>query len=181
MEASPNIVGFLPEGADGAPPRARRTRSSPSRSPALGALGLQVIVAEPADAEPADAQRRRPVPPRAVLPAHAGIQIAAPRSEMGTQAGHVSLLASRRNGTLYLGVTSDLVGRIRQHKAGTFDGFSKRHGVTQFAWFERHDRIADAIAREKQVKKWRRAWKLELIETLNPSWADLYETVMRGE
>ena len=100
---------------------------------------------------------------------------------MGTQAGHVSLLASRRNGTLYLGVTSDLVGRIRQHKAGTFDGFSKRHGVTQFAWFERHDRIADAIAREKQVKKWRRAWKLELIETLNPSWADLYETVMRGE
>ena len=100
---------------------------------------------------------------------------------MAATAGYVYLLASERNGTLYLGVTSDLVARVRQHKEGFTDGFSKRYGVTRLVWFERHDRITDAIAREKRLKKWRRAWKLDLIETLNPSWEDLYEAVLRGE
>ena len=94
---------------------------------------------------------------------------------MHAKAGYVYLLASGRNGTLYLGVTSDLVGRVRQHKAGAHDGFSKRYGVTRLVWFERHDRIADAIAREKQLKKWNRAWKIRLIESVNPEWRELFD------
>ncbi len=99
---------------------------------------------------------------------------------MTRKTGTVYLLASQRNGTLYLGVTSDLVGRIRQHKEGTHPGFSKRYGVTALVWFEQHAGIADAIAREKQLKKWRREWKLQLIEETNPGWMDLYERVVHG-
>ena len=99
---------------------------------------------------------------------------------MATKTGTVYLLASQRNGTLYLGVTSDLVSRVRQHKEGATPGFSKRYGVDRLVWFEEHPRVADAIVREKQLKKWRRAWKLELIEASNPGWLDLYERVVHG-
>ncbi len=91
---------------------------------------------------------------------------------MAFKTGAVYLLASKRNGTLYLGVTSNLVGRIRQHKEGTTPGFTTRYGVCRLVWFEEHPSIADAIVREKQLKKWRRAWKLELIEATNPGWLD---------
>ena len=99
---------------------------------------------------------------------------------MASKTGTVYLLASQRNGTLYLGVTSDLVQRVRQHKEGHFPGFTEKYGVARLVWFETHPRVADAIVREKQVKKWRRAWKLELIEESNPGWLDLYERVVHG-
>ncbi|WP_369813545.1 GIY-YIG nuclease family protein [Citromicrobium sp. WPS32] len=85
----------------------------------------------------------------------------------------VYLLASKRNGTLYLGVTSNLLQRIAQHRSGTFGGFSARYRVHLLVWFEAHDSIESAILREKRIKKWRRAWKLDLIETSNPTWRDL--------
>lgn len=87
----------------------------------------------------------------------------------------VYLLASRRNGTLYLGVTSNLLRRIAQHRAGTFDGFAAEYGVKRLVWFEQHGAIGEAILREKRIKKWRRAWKMELIEAANPLWRDLAE------
>jgi len=85
----------------------------------------------------------------------------------------VYLMASRRNGTLYVGVTSDLLQRIAQHRGGTFDGFTRDYGVEMLVWFEQHATMEQAILREKRIKKWRRAWKLELIEAANPEWRDL--------
>ena len=90
---------------------------------------------------------------------------------------YVYILASRRNGTLYIGVTSTLQQRIWQHKEKLVGGFTKKYGVDRFAYFEVHGDMYDAIVREKQVKKWRRKWKLELIEEQNPNWDDLYEQV----
>ncbi|MEH3158630.1 MAG: GIY-YIG nuclease family protein [Sphingomonas taxi] len=85
----------------------------------------------------------------------------------------VYIVASGRNGTLYIGVTSNLIGRVLQHRAGTFAGFSKRYGAVRLVWFEVADTMEAAIRREKQLKNWRRAWKLELIEAANPMWRDL--------
>ncbi|MHB2168040.1 GIY-YIG nuclease family protein [Alsobacter sp. R-9] len=85
----------------------------------------------------------------------------------------VYILASRRNGTLYIGVTGDLPVRIEQHKARTTPGFTARHGVTTLVYVEWYDRAEDAIAREKQLKGWNRAWKLRLIEAANPEWLEL--------
>ena len=90
----------------------------------------------------------------------------------------VYLLASRRNGTLYVGVTSNLVQRVWQHREGLAEGFTKRYGVKQLVWFELHDDMASAIRREKALKEWRRAWKIELIEKTNPGWRDLYEEIV---
>ncbi|MBU6372935.1 MAG: GIY-YIG nuclease family protein [Alphaproteobacteria bacterium] len=87
----------------------------------------------------------------------------------------VYLMASRRNGTLYLGVTSDLLARATQHSSGQFKGFAANYGCTRLVWFERSADMPTAIAREKELKKWRRAWKLALIATANPQWLDLYE------
>jgi putative endonuclease len=87
----------------------------------------------------------------------------------------VYMLASRRNGTLYLGVTSDLTQRAYQHREGEIPGFSKKYGCELLVWFEQYDDMHIAIAREKSLKKWRRAWKLALIEKSNPQWRDLYE------
>ncbi|AWW73483.1 endonuclease [Erythrobacter sp. KY5] len=87
----------------------------------------------------------------------------------------VYLLASKRNGTLYCGVTSDLAVRIAQHRDGTFSGFTKEYGVNRLVWFEHHGDMGAAIIREKRIKKWRRAWKLELIEAENPQWKDMAE------
>jgi putative endonuclease len=89
----------------------------------------------------------------------------------------VYIVASQRNGTLYTGVTSDLPGRIWQHKNGSFDGFSKRYGCKILVWFELADTMEAAILREKQIKEWQRAWKLRIIEERNPKWDDLYESL----
>ncbi|WP_374589416.1 GIY-YIG nuclease family protein [Novosphingobium sp.] len=89
--------------------------------------------------------------------------------------GFVYIMASRRNGTLYTGVTSDLPYRIAQHKAGTLGGFSDRYGCKLLVWFEQHDEIEAAITREKRIKEWKRLWKLRLIEEMNPQWEDLYD------
>ena len=90
---------------------------------------------------------------------------------------YVYLLASDRNGTLYIGVTNDLVRRVHEHKEKVADGFSKRYGVTRLVWFETFDDPANAITREKDIKKWRRDWKLRLIERSNPQWIDLYSQI----
>ena len=94
----------------------------------------------------------------------------------------VYLLASRRHGTLYTGVTSNLVQRIWQHRSHIMQGFTQRYEVTRLVWYEMHVTMESAIVREKQIKKWNRAWKLALIERMNPQWADLWEEVlgMRG-
>jgi putative endonuclease len=86
----------------------------------------------------------------------------------------VYILASRRNGTLYIGVTSDLVKRAYEHKQDLVEGFTKRYGVHELVYFEMHEDMVAAITREKQLKKWNRAWKIELIEQRNPEWRDLY-------
>ena len=86
----------------------------------------------------------------------------------------VYLLASSRNGTLYVGVTSDLMGRIHNHREGLLPGFTRDYGVRMLVWFEQHATMESAILREKRIKKWNRAWKLELIEKDNPDWRDLY-------
>lgn len=86
----------------------------------------------------------------------------------------VYILASGRNGTLYVGVTSNLAQRIWQHKNDVVEGFSKRHGVHDLVWYELHDTMESAILREKQLKKWNRAWKIRMIEEANPYWNDLY-------
>ena len=87
----------------------------------------------------------------------------------------VYIMASKRNGTLYTGVTSDLVHRVYQHKQGLAEGFSSKYGVHRLVYFEVHGAVAKAIGREKQIKKWRRAWKIRLIEEGNPTWEDLYD------
>lgn len=90
------------------------------------------------------------------------------------------ILASRRNGTLYTGVTGDMLRRVAVHRA-TDSGFSGKYGVHRLVYFELHNRMDDAILREKRVKRWRRAWKLALIEGVNPGWLDLYEALRAGE
>jgi putative endonuclease len=87
------------------------------------------------------------------------------------------ILASDRNGTLYLGVTSDLVKRIWQHREHVVEGFSDRYGVDRLVWHEQHETMESAILREKQLKKWRRAWSIELVEQQNPYWQDLWDQV----
>ena len=87
----------------------------------------------------------------------------------------VYILASRRNGTLYIGVTTDLSRRLFEHSEGLVRGFTARYGVKRLVYCEEHERIDVAIAREKQLKGWRRAWKIDLIEAANPEWRDLTE------
>lgn len=86
---------------------------------------------------------------------------------------YVYILASQRNGTLYIGVTSDLVKRLNQHKSGTAGSFTQKYSVKVLVWVEEHASIESAIVREKQLKKWRRGWKLRIIEEHNPDWKDL--------
>ena len=95
------------------------------------------------------------------------------------RAGYVYLMASRRNGTLYLGVTSDLPQRVYQHRNGQADGFSRRYGCRSLVWYAAFDDIQDARARELQMKKWKRDWKLQAIEEMNPGWRDLFEEIAR--
>ena len=91
--------------------------------------------------------------------------------------GFVYIMASQRNGTLYVGVTSDLPGRVGQHKEGTADGFTRRYGCKMLVWFEQYGEIESAIRREKQMKEWKRLWKLRVIEEMNPDWDDLYASL----
>ena len=90
----------------------------------------------------------------------------------------VYILASERNGTLYTGVTSDLPGRIYQHKQNLAEGFTKKYKVHVLVYYELHETMEAAITREKQIKKWRRRWKLRLIEEENPDWRDLYDEII---
>jgi putative endonuclease len=90
----------------------------------------------------------------------------------------VYILASKKNGTLYIGVTSDLIKRVWQHKNNMAEGFTKRYGVHLLVWFEPHENMETAIAQEKAMKEWKRQWKLTLIEATNPDWRDLYEDLL---
>ena len=87
---------------------------------------------------------------------------------------YVYMLASRKDGATYVGVTNDIVRRGYEHKTKAADGFTKRYGVDKLVWFEIYDDAVTAIAREKELKKWRRDWKIRLIEEQNPGWVDLY-------
>lgn len=89
----------------------------------------------------------------------------------------VYILASKKNGTLYIGVTSDLEGRVWDHKQKSYPGFTSKYGVDKLVWYEDYPTADEAINREKDLKKWRRAWKIRLIEEMNPDWRDLYETL----
>jgi putative endonuclease len=91
----------------------------------------------------------------------------------------VYIIASRPHGTIYTGVTKDLHRRIHEHRAGSIPGFTQKYGCKTLVWFELHDDIKAAILREKRIKKWNRAWKIELIEAGNPMWADLLELAER--
>tara|TARA_R110002124_G_scaffold277418_1_gene448806 strand:+ start:1057 stop:1347 length:291 start_codon:yes stop_codon:yes gene_type:complete len=94
-----------------------------------------------------------------------------------TRPGYVYLMANRRRGKTYLGVTSNLAQRAYQHRSKLIDGYSKEHGCTLLVWFEAHDDIQDARAREWKLKKWRRQWKIALIEEQNPEWRDLFHDI----
>lgn len=103
------------------------------------------------------------------------------RSASATKTYFVYIMASRRNGTLYIGVTNDVLRRAWEHKQGEVAGFTKRYGVKILVYYETFDDIDTAIVREKQVKKWNRAWKLRLIEEKNPDWRDLYDELVAIE
>jgi putative endonuclease len=90
----------------------------------------------------------------------------------------VYLLASKRNGTLYTGVTSNLLKRVWEHKHHTIEGFTKKYGVTALVWYEVHETMESAIRREKAIKNWKRVWKIKAIEALNPQWRDLYDDLL---
>lgn len=90
---------------------------------------------------------------------------------------YVYILASKRNGTLYIGITSGLVQRIWQHKNKMVEGFTQKYNVNKLVYYELHPNAESAITREKQMKKWRRSWKIRLIEEKNPDWKDLYDDI----
>ncbi len=94
------------------------------------------------------------------------------------QHSYVYILASQKNGTLYVGVTSDLAKRIYEHKNDLIDGFSKKYNIHDLVYYEVHNEIEEAITREKQIKKWNRNWRLRLIEERNPGWKDLYDEII---
>ena len=96
------------------------------------------------------------------------------------QPGFVYIMASGRNGTLYIGVTSDLAKRVWEHRNGAVAGFTRRYGCKSMVWYEAHDDIQQARSRELQMKKWKRQWKLSTIEALNPEWQDLYPSLTKG-
>jgi len=123
-------------------------------------------------------------PSRFGILARKGRQISVVPAKAGTQGGRrgmsekrpcVYILASKRNGTLYVGVTSDIARRAWQHRSNAVGGFVRDYGVHRLVFVEFHETMADAILREKRIKKWRRTWKLELIERHNPQWHDLYD------
>ena len=90
----------------------------------------------------------------------------------------VYILSNKRNGTLYIGVTSDLAKRVWEHKNDLVEGFSKRYRIHTLVWYELHESMESAILREKRIKEWKRTWKLQLIERNNPDWQDLYHNIV---
>jgi putative endonuclease len=92
---------------------------------------------------------------------------------------YVYILASKRNGTLYVGMTDDLVRRVWEHRGGAVRGFAQTYNVKMLVWYEPHETRESALTRERQIKKWNRAWKLELIEAGNPEWRDLWDDLNR--
>ncbi len=110
---------------------------------------------------------------KSVIPANAGIH-----GDKRMKMGYVYILASRKAGTLYIGVTSNLINHVAQHQTEVLLGFTKRYRVHRLVYYEICDDIRGAIAREKQIKNWKRAWKIELIEKNNPSWRDLYGDIV---
>jgi putative endonuclease len=99
---------------------------------------------------------------------------------MDERAYWVYIMASRIGGTIYIGVTGDLMSRGASHRSGEFEGFTKKYGVTRLVYFEKFDDVNEAIRREKQLKKWNRAWKISLIEKDNPNWLDLWPGLAVG-
>ncbi len=93
---------------------------------------------------------------------------------------YVYILCSKRNGTLYAGVTSNLIKRVYEHRNNLADGFTKKYGIHQLVWYEIHKTAETAIPREKQIKKWNRKWKLDLIEKNNPEWKNLYDELVNN-
>jgi putative endonuclease len=110
----------------------------------------------------------------AVVPAQAGTQWVLGMRE---RTPCVYIHASKRNGTLYIGVTSDLVKRVWQHKHDLAEGFTQQYGVHMLVWYEMHETMESAISREKAIKEWKRAWKIRRIEETNPTWQDLYDSI----
>src|SRR5258708_5986301 len=90
---------------------------------------------------------------------------------------NVKCHARRRNGTLYIGMTDNLIQRVWMHRSGALPGFTKRYGVKILVWYEQHETREAALMRERQMKKWNRSWKLQMIEQMNPQWSDLYEAL----
>jgi putative endonuclease len=117
-----------------------------------------------------------PIP---LVPADAGTQLFADSDpsmqKSPAMSFYVYILASERNGTLYVGMTDDLSRRVGEHQAGVLPGFTKKYGVKTLVWSEVHETRESAFVRERQIKKWKRKWKLQLIEELNPEWKDLVE------
>jgi putative endonuclease len=101
-----------------------------------------------------------------------------PSKSVRSLVAYVYILASRKNGTLYVGVTRDLIRRIYEHKSGVVEGFTKKYKVNQLVWFDHSESIIAAIQREKQIKAWKRHWKIQLIEQTNPYWQDLYPALL---
>jgi putative endonuclease len=97
---------------------------------------------------------------------------------MMQKGGWVYIMTNRPNGTLYIGVTSDLIRRASQHRAGEMEGFTQKYGLKMLVHFERYEEIVTAITREKAMKEWKRAWKLQLIAAGNPTWDDLYDRIV---
>ena len=110
-----------------------------------------------------------------VTPAQAGVPL--PAGVTFEKGGYVYIMADRYRGTLYIGVTADIAARTVQHRAGKGGSFTARYDLTRLVYVEHHDDIEDAIAREKAMKKWNRAWKIRRIEEQNPDWDDLFETL----
>ena len=112
-----------------------------------------------------------------VTPAEAGVQ-KVKQTQKGKQY-YIYILASKKNGTLYIGVTNNLLRRVYEHKNDRVDGFSRKYGVHKLVYYEITDDIESAITREKRLKKWKREWKIEMIEKCNPEWNDLYYGLLR--
>ena len=101
------------------------------------------------------------------------------RKGSGVMAYYVYILASRRDGAIYVGVTNDLVRRIYEHQIKAVPGFTAKYNITRLVWFGAYDDPVSAISREKELKKWKRAWKVQLIEKDNPNWNDLYQSICK--
>jgi putative endonuclease len=117
------------------------------------------------------------------MPAKAGIQYASGNTSQTAacqaMSFYVYILASKRNGTLYVGMTDDLVRRVWQHRTNAMPGFTKKYSVKNLVWYEPPDSRESAFAREQRLKKWNRAWKLQLVEHTNPDWRDLWEDITK--